>query len=70
MYLKKNSAIKTISEKENLILDETINSFLEKDLLEKLNLILSQSKQFMRITHQKKLTKEIILNSIKNFPKI
>ena len=40
-------------------------------MLEKLNLILSQSKQFMRITHQKKLTKEIILNSINTleFPK-
>ena len=37
---------------------------LDKDLLEKLNLIISQSKHFMRITHQKKLTKEIVLNSI------
>ena len=48
-----------------------MNSFLDKELLEKLSLIISQSKQFMRINHQKKLTKEIILNSISTlkFPK-
>ena len=39
--------------------------------MEKLNLIISQSKQFLRITKQNKLTKEILLNSINTleFPK-
>ena len=34
--------------------------------MEKVNLIVEQSKLFMRITHQKKLTKDCLLNSIKS----
>ena len=46
-------------------MDEKTLSYLNKDLLEKVNLILAQSKQFLRVTRQKKLTPEILLNSIK-----
>jgi hypothetical protein len=62
----KNSTLKTISESQNLPLDEKIYEYLNKDILEKVNLILEQSKKFMRITHQKKLNKECLLNSIQS----
>ena len=67
----KNRAVKSLTQKQDLNIDEGINDFLNKDLLEKLNLIISKSKQFMRISHQKKLTKEIVLDSINTikFPK-
>ena len=67
----KSRAVKSLIQKQDLNIDEGINDFLNKDLLEKLNLIISKSKQFMRISHQKKLTKEIVLDSINTikFPK-
>ena len=37
---------------------------MNKELLEKLNLIISQSKKFLRISKQKALTKEILINSM------
>ena len=49
---------------QDISINEEINEYLNKDLLEKLNLIISKSKQFMRISKQKKLTKEIVLDSI------
>ena len=48
-----------------MILNDEIYEYLNKDILEKVNIIIDQSKKFMRITHQKKLTKETLLNSIK-----
>jgi hypothetical protein len=62
----KISTLKAISESQKLPLDEKIYEYLNKDILEKVNLILEQSKKFMRITHQKKLNKECLLNSIQS----
>ena len=62
----KISTLKTISESQKLPLDEKILEYLNKDILEKVNLIIDQSKKFMRITHQKKLNKECLLNSIQS----
>ena len=61
-----NSTIKSISEKQGIVLDEKISEYLNKEILEKINLIGKQSKKFLRITHQKKLTKECLLNSIQS----
>ena len=58
--------MKDIAQNQKLILDDKIYDYLNKDILEKVNLIISQSKKFMRITHQKKLTKEFLNNSIKS----
>ena len=62
----KISTLKAISESQKLPLDEKIYEYLNKDILEKVNLIIEQSKKFMRITHQKELTKECLLNSIQS----
>ena len=61
-----NSTFKKISEKQGLILTEDIYDYLNKDIFDKVNLIIEQSKKLMRITHQKTLTKEYLLNSIKS----
>lgn len=47
-------------------MDEKIYDYLNKDILGKVSLIIDQSKKFMRITHQKKLTKEYLLSSIES----
>ena len=52
--------------KLNLQLDDKINNLLNIDILEKMSLILEQSKKFMRLTHQKILTKEYLFNAIKS----
>ena len=63
--------MKSISQSQKIDLDNNIIEYLNKDILSKSNLIIDQAKKLLRLTHQKKLTKQILISSIQslNFEK-